>query len=375
MLARGYREEFAERIYSQIQGFGDYGFPESHAASFALLTYFSAWLKCHHPAEFACGLLNSQPMGFYAPAQIVNDARRHGITVLPVDVRFSGWDCALEDGGNGFRFPVSGFREERAAKGARRKAQGARKTGNPEPCALNPEPCASTIRLGLRMVKGLRVEAAERLVAVRQERGFRDVQDLVERAGLDKGQIRALADAGALKGLSGHRNRARWDALAARHQGDLLAPATIAEPRITIRPPRAQDDLLDDYASLGLSLDHHPLKLLRPQLGRRLRRAVELEDISDGTRIEAAGLVTHRQRPGTASGVVFLSLEDETGIINVIVWPKLLERYRREVLDGTVLRVAGTLQNASGSQHLVAHTIHSEDHRLAALASSSRDFC
>ncbi|MEE4329885.1 MAG: OB-fold nucleic acid binding domain-containing protein, partial [Wenzhouxiangella sp.] len=220
-----------------------------------------------------------------------------------------------------------------------------------------------------------RAEAAERLVAARQERVFQDIQDLVERAGLDKGQVRALADAGALKGLSGHRNRARWEALAARHQGDLLASTTIAEPRITIRPPRAQDDLLDDYASLGLSLDHHPVKLLRPLLGRRLRRAAEFKDIRDGTRIEAAGLVTHRQRPGTASGVVFLSLEDETGIINVIVWPKLLERYRREVLDGSLLRVAGTLQNASGSQHLVARTIHSEDHRLAALASSSRDFC
>jgi len=355
MLARGYTVEFADRIYSQIQGFGDYGFPESHAASFALLTYFSAWLKCHHPAEFACGLLNSQPMGFYAPAQIVNDARRHGIRVLPVDVRFSGWDCSIEE------------------EGSRNKAQGTRKGS--EPCSLLLDPCSSAIRLGLRMVKGLRTEAAERLVAARQERDFRDVQDLVERAGLDKGQIRALADAGTLKGLSGHRNRARWEALAARHQGDLLAPTTIAEPRITIRPPRAQDDLLDDYASLGLSLDHHPLKLLRPRLGPRLRRAAEFKDIRDGTRIEAAGLVTHRQRPGTASGVVFLSLEDETGIINVIVWPKLLERYRREVLDGTLLRVAGTLQNASGSQHLVARTIHSEDHRLAALASSSRDFC
>ena len=225
------------------------------------------------------------------------------------------------------------------------------------------------------MVKGLQVEAAERLIAARQDQDFRDVQDLVERSGLGKGQVRALAEAGALKGLSGHRNRARWDALAARHQGDLLAPATIAEPRITIRPPRAEDNLLDDYASLGLSLDHHPLQILRRQLGRHLRRAAELKDIADGTRIEAAGLVTHRQRPGTASGVVFLSLEDETGIINVIVWPKLIERYRRVVLGGHILRVAGTLQNASGSQHLIARTIHSEDHRLASLAAESRDFC
>ncbi|MCC5864595.1 MAG: error-prone DNA polymerase [Wenzhouxiangella sp.] len=348
MLARGYTMEFAERIYSQIQGFGDYGFPESHAASFALLTYFSAWLKCHHPAEFACGLLNSQPMGFYAPAQIVNDVRRHGVRVLPVDVRFSEWDCLVE--------------------GARPKEQGARHTQGPNPCSLK-------IRLGLRMVKGLRMEAAERLVAAGQDQDFRDVQDLAERAGLDKGQVRALAEAGALKGLAGHRNRARWEAMAARAQKDLLAPAAIAEPRISIRPPSASDNLLDDYASLGLSLDQHPIKLLRRQLGPRLRRACDLSNITDGSRIEAAGLVTHRQRPGTASGVVFLSLEDETGIINVIVWPKLVERYRREVLSGQLLRISGKLQNAHGTQHLVALHIICEDQRLKRLRANSRDFC
>ena len=404
MLARGYTLEFAERIYSQIQGFGDYGFPESHAASFALLTYFSAWLKCHYPAEFACGLLNSQPMGFYAPAQIINDVRRHGVRVLPVDVRFSGWDCLIE----GSRFKVQGARSKE--QGSRSKAQGTRHgqgsapcalsldpcSSNPDPCALNldpyssnPDPCAlsldpcssslapcsSKIRLGLRMVKGLRMDAAERLVAAGQDQDFRDVQDLAERAGLDKGQVRALAEAGALKGLAGHRNRARWEAMAARAQNDLLAPAAIAEPRISIRPPSASDNLLDDYASLGLSLDQHPIKLLRRQFGPRVRRALELKDIANGTRIEAAGLVTHRQRPGTASGVVFLSLEDETGIINVIVWPKLVERYRREVLSGQLLRISGKLQNAHDTQHLVAVHIICEDQRLQRLRANSRDFC
>ncbi len=368
MLARGYTIEFAERIYSQIQGFGDYGFPESHAASFALLTYFSAWLKCHHPAEFACGLLNSQPMGFYAPAQIINDVKRHGIKVLPVDVRVSGWDSSLEEGKDGFRFPGK-------TKGTRNKEQGTRERKHSEPCSLLLDPCSSKIRLGLRMVKSFDEAAAGRIVAARAERDFRDVQDLAERAGLDKGQVRALAEAGALKGLAGHRNRARWEAMAARAQKDLLAPAAIAEPRLSIRPPSASDNLLDDYASLGLSLDQHPLKLLRRQLSPRLRRARDLKDIADGTRIEAAGLVTHRQRPGTASGVVFLSLEDETGIINVIVWPKLVERYRRAVLSGHILRVAGTLQNANGTQHLVARRIESEDHRLARLEAGSRDFC
>jgi len=225
------------------------------------------------------------------------------------------------------------------------------------------------------MVKGFDEGSAGRLVAARVERAFRDVQDLAERAGLDRKQIRALAEGGALKGLAGHRHRARWEALASRRQGDLLSNTTIAEPRTPIKPPRAEDNLLDDYASLGLSLDHHPLALLRPQLGHRVRRAGELASIADGTPIEAAGLVTHRQRPGTASGVVFLSLEDETGIINVVVWPKLVEQYRREVLEGTILRVTGTLQNANNTQHLIARSLVSEDHRLAALAANSRDFC
>ncbi|QKK03339.1 MAG: error-prone DNA polymerase [Pseudomonadota bacterium] len=349
MLERGYTREFAERLYRQICGFGDYGFPESHAASFALLTYFSAWLKCHHPAAFACALLNSQPMGFYAPAQIVNDVRRHGVAVRPVDIRCSQWDCALEASPN------------EAGTSAR---------SSPD----KPMPCPA-VRLGLRLVKGLKVETAERIVTARSERVFRDVDDLVERAGIDRGQVRALADAGAFRGLAGHRHQARWAALGARVQGDLLAGAAIAESRPQLRLPQPRQELTDDYISLGLSLNHHPMALLRPQLGRHLRLARDLPAIRDGSRIEAAGLVTHRQRPGTASGVIFLSLEDETGIINVIVWPKLAERYRREVLAGRILRVVGRLQNARHTQHLIARQIACEDHRLPNLAPASRDFC
>jgi len=341
MSRRGYPPDFADRIFSQIKGFGDYGFPESHAASFALLTYFSAWLKCHHPTAFACALLNSQPMGFYAPAQIVNDARRHGVRVWPLDVRFSVWDSAL------------------AQKGGQAAAN---------------DPALDGIRLGLRMIKGLKEDAGQRLVRARRTRSFRSVQDLVERADLDRSQVRALADGGALKGLAGHRGRARWDALAARRQGDLLADCEVREERVTIRPPSQQDSLLDDYASTGLSLDHHPAALVRPQLGRGLKQARELVSVANDSRVQAVGLVTHRQRPGTASGVVFLSLEDETGIINVVVWPKLLERYRKEVLEGQLLRVAGTLQNAKGTQHLIARHLVCEDHRLARLRSPSRDF-
>ena len=334
MLARGYDTAFAERIYSQICGFGDYGFPESHAASFALLTYFSAWMKRHHPAAFTCGLLNSQPMGFYAPAQLVADARRHGVEVLPADVRFSGWDCELE-------------------RGARR---------------------GHSIRLGLRMVSGMRREAAERIVAARSRGDFEDIQDLVERAGPDRASVQALTEAGALKALAGHRRRARWQALAARDSGDLLTGTRIPERQPELPLPSRVEELKSDYASIGLSLESHPIALLRRRLGRSVATARRLPEMNDGRRVEVAGVVTHRQRPGTASGVIFLSLEDETGIVNVIVWPKLAERFRAEVLGAGLLRVRGALQNAQGSQHVVASGFESLDDWLAGLASESRDF-
>ena len=380
MLARGYGSDFAERIYSQICGFGDYGFPESHAASFALLTYFSAWMKCHHPAAFTCGLLNSQPMGFYAPAQLINDARRHGVRVLPPDVRYSGWDCALE--------PVSGS-VVHGKKPASTDSAGLDRVADATP-VYGPDSDTGTpgnasagfrngkqplaIRLGLRMVGGLRQEAAERLCAARIRQSFRDIQDLAERARLDRASLRALTEAGALKALAGHRRRARWGAMAARHQGDLLADSRIEErqPRLDLPSPR--DDLLDDYASTGLSLSHHPIALLRKRLGKRVRSARQLRDEADGRAVQAAGVVTHRQRPGTASGVIFLSLEDETGIINVIVWPKLVERFRAEVLQTGLLKVHGKLQNANGSQHVVAARFESLDCWLNGLASESRDF-
>ena len=334
MRERGYSEEFAERIYRQICGFGDYGFPESHAASFALLTWLSAWLKCHHPAAFAAGLINSQPMGFYAPAQILNDARRHGIKVRPVDVRYSAWDCTLEE-------------------------------------SADAHPA---LRLGLRMVSGLKAATGPAISTARAQAPFRDVPDLVERAGLDRGQTRALAEAGALKGLAGHRRQARWEALGTRRQGDLLAGAITREEPARLGLPDRVEEMLADYASLGLSLESHPLRLLRPSLGRRVKSASGLRGMADGSRVQAAGLVTHRQRPGTASGVVFLSLEDETGIVNVIVWPGLVQRYRQAVLEASLIRVTGRLQNAEGVQHLVAETLHDETPRLAELEWTSRDF-
>src|SRR6056297_1512518 len=385
MLARGYDNDFAERIYSQICGFGDYGFPESHAASFALLTYFSAWMKCHHPAAFTCGLLNSQPMGFYAPAQLINDARRHRVKVLPADVRYSGWDCELEPVAGGIRRagdptpesdPASSRVEDSnpvydldsnpvGAANASSGKPGRSRRGQPEPA----------VRLGLRMVVGLHQDAAARLCAERGHRPFLDIQDLVERARLDRSSLKALTEAGALKALAGHRRRARWDAMAARHQGDLLADSRIAERQPSLTLPSPRDDLLDDYASTGLSLTHHPIALLRKRLGKRVRSARQLRNDADGLSVQAAGLVTHRQRPGTASGVIFLSLEDETGIVNVIVWPKLAERFRAEVLSAGLLKVHGKLQNANGSQHVIATRFEALDGWLDGLASESRDFC
>ncbi len=383
MHERGYTREFAERIYSQILGFGDYGFPESHAASFALLTWFSAWLKYHHPAAFTAGLLNSQPMGFYAPAELIADVRRHGVKVSPVDVRFSGWDCTLElvrqpegrrhsqtkraddsfvnreseivNGRNAFpihdsRFTIYGFSTI---------------YGSSTPC----------IRLGLRMVKGMGREAAKRLVAARWQAPFRDVRDLVERARPDRKSLHALAEAGALKALAGHRRRARWQVLGTHAQGDLLADAPMEERQPSLPLPSRRDELLAEHAATGLSLEHHPIGLLRRGLGPGLFQARQLADRRDGCRVEVAGRVTHRQRPGTASGVIFLSLEDETGLINVIVWPKLAERYRAEVLQAGLLRVCGKLQNANGSQHVVARHLQSLDDRLAGLENRSRDFC
>jgi len=364
MLARGYTREFAERIYSQICGFGDYGFPESHAASFALLTYFSAWMKCHHPAAFTCGLLNSQPMGFYAPAQLISDARRHQVKVLPVDVRYSTWDCSLE--------AVSGRAGHAVTTGAIDSGRNADMVPTSSAAAGKAPPA---IRLGMRMVHGLQQAAAERVCAARVHAPLRDVQDLAERARLDRGALDALTEAGALKALAGHRRRARWDALAARHQGDLLTETRVRECQPGLPLPSRRDDLLADYASTGLSLEHHPIALLRQRLGKRVSRARQLCDLADGCAVQVAGLVTHRQRPGTASGVIFLSLEDETGIANVIVWPKLAERFRAEVLQAGLLKVCGKLQNANGSQHVVAERFRALDDWLDGLSAESRDFC
>ena len=342
MRERGYREEFARQIFQQIQGFGEYGFPESHAASFALLVYISAWLKCHEPAAFACALLNSQPMGFYAPAQIVQDARRHGVEVLPVEVAASEWDCTLE------RREESGVRSEES-----------------HPLAL---------RLGLRMVKGFSLEGVARLTAARAQRPFASMGDLAARGGLDKRDLKCLAAAGALASLAGHRRQAYWD-VAGIEPATPLTSAPPEERQPQLFPLSEGQDLVADYASLGLTLGRHPLALLRERLqGECLVTAAELGAFPHGRLARAAGLVINRQRPGTASGVTFLTLEDETGQINVVVWRDLAERQRRELLGARLLAVYGVLERQGEVAHLIAGRLRDFTPLLGNLVTHSRDF-
>ncbi len=427
MLERGYSAEFAEQIFQQIRGFGEYGFPESHAASFALLVYVSAWLKRHHPAAFCCALLNSQPMGFYPPAQLVQDARRHGVKVLPVDVRYSDWDCTLENSGP------------------------------------DTYPAPNSLRLGLRMIKGMRRDSAERISGARQQGAFRDVHDLARRAQLDRHDLSVLADAAALRGLAGHRHRARWEVAAVEKPvDDLLNPSPAAtqggettqpassrkmqsiypgsppdtrkrgvihdqdpakaqaevpygslagsmrtgrsqrsdtgmcppgnvpekdpygtvaelkrqESRIAIRPPSQTDDTRADYATTGLTLGPHPVAQLRAILRRRRAlTARELLETRHGARVRACGLVTMRQRPMTASGTLFLTLEDETGTVNTVIWPRLFEKQRAEILGATLLAVDGVLETDGDVRHLIAARVHDFSELAGSLQSRSRDFC
>jgi len=336
MLAKGYQPDFIARIFEQIKGFGSYGFPESHAASFALLTYASCWLKRHEPAAFACALINSWPMGFYNPDQILQDARRHRLEIRPVDVRHSGWDCSLEP-----------CRQEQPA-----------------------------IRLGLRMVRGFREADALRIEAARQRQPFMDIHDLCRRAELEPRAREQLADAGALRGLAGHRHRARWAVAGIEPQLPLFdgLPA-MEETPIYLPLPSVSEDLFNDYATLGTTLGPHPLTLLRNELkARRCQSSRELATIEHGRLVSVAGLVIGRQRPQTASGVIFVTLEDEFGMVNVVVWRDLAERQRRPLIQSQLLRVDGHLESASGVRHLIAGRLSDLTPLLTGLDVRSRDF-
>ena len=357
MMARGHDRNFAERVFRQIQGFGEYGFPESHAASFALLVYVSSWLKRHEPAAFYFGLLNSLPMGFYSPSQLIQDAKRHAIEIRPLDVNCSDWSHTLE---------VIAPRQQPA------------------------------LRLGLRLVKGFKEELAEQLVAARSQHAFVSAEDLAARAGINNQQMEFLARAGALAQLSGHRHQAHWQVAGIQRPLPLMEAAEPTETyafattdtidkhtnthtqiqlekeqtqadsnSITLPAPSAADDVLNDYRYAGLTLGPHPMALLRnAEPFQQCRSASQLEEYRQGQMIRIAGLVTGRQRPGTATGVVFLTLEDESGNINVVVWSTVLQRFRAALLQGQLLKIKGIVEREGAVIHVVAGHVQDMTHML-----------
>jgi error-prone DNA polymerase len=369
MVARGYEQDFAERCFKQIEGFGDYGFPESHAASFALLVYVSAWLKCHYPDVFCAAILNSQPMGFYAPAQLVRDAKEHGVQVVPADVNASDWDSTLEPLGE----PVAPTQANGQITHRKRWKTKPRHT------------CA--VRLGLRHIKGFREEAAE-LVKDKRLRGYDSVRDLWLRTGLTPRVIEVLANADAFRSIGLERRDALWGVRGLGGWGQHKkgqngkAPAALPlfehleeagfqeEPDVHLPAMPLGEQVVHDYATMRLSLKAHPVSFLRSHLdARRVVTNARLDDeaIRDGTRVNLAGLVLVRQRPGTASGVIFATLEDETGVANIIIWPKIFERYRRTVLQSRFLAVRGRVQKAEGVIHVVSDWLEDWTHELAGL--------
>ena len=334
MSKRGYDPDFAARCFRQIEGFGEYGFPESHAASFALLVYVSAWMKCHYPAVFAAALLNSQPMGFYAPAQIVRDAREHGVTTLPPDVNLSDWDATLE---------------------------------------IDPDPARDmALRIGLRQIKGLSEEDGRRLVAARGN-GYRDPVALWRRSGLKPSVLEALARADAFGSMGLSRRRALW---AVKGLGEAPLPLFAAageaergeEPEVVLPDMPIGEEVVEDYSWLRLSLKRHPLDLLRGEMAAaRAITAAEVLETPSEAKVTVAGLVLVRQRPGSAKGVIFITVEDETGVANVIVWPKAFEKFRRIVLTARLLRITGRLQREGIVAHVVADKLEDLSDRLDAL--------
>ncbi|MBA3731142.1 MAG: error-prone DNA polymerase [Gammaproteobacteria bacterium] len=363
MRERGYAEAFARRIFQQIQGFGEYGFPESHSASFALLAYVSAWLKHYYPAAFTCALLNSQPMGFYAPSQLVQDARRHGVEVRPVDVRYSDADCSLEGKSPQPPLAKGGLSDSPFFEKGRLLSKG----------EVHGD-FFFALRLGLRMVKGLSTAGIEVLLAARRTAPFEDVQDLTTRAVLNKKDLKNLAAADALQGLAGHRHRAWWQVGGAEKPLPIFPNPRFVEPEALLRKPIEAEDIGADYASLGLSLRRHPLALLRERLAALgIRRASELGSVRNGAIAKAAGLVINRQRPGSGE-IIFITLEDESGHVNVIVRPPIAAAQRAPLLESRLLMVSGVVQQEHNVLHLIAGKLKDLSAWLGRLATPSRDF-
>ena len=347
MVDRGYERDFAETTFRQLEGFGSYGFPESHAASFALIAYASAWLKCWHPDVFCAALLNAQPMGFYAPAQIVRDAQQHGVEVRPVCINASRWDCTLE-----------------ATDDDRHLA----------------------VRLGLRMVRGLANAAGAAIVTARADRPFSSTDDLWRRLPVPTAALVQLAEADAfLPSLGLARREALWAIKALREEPLPLFAAASAreaepmpeldEPTVALRPMKAGGEVVEDYGHVGLTLRSHPVSFLRQDLRRRrIVTCAEAMEERDGRWLQAAGLVLVRQRPGSAKGVMFITLEDETGIANLVVWVKIFEKYRRVVLSAGMIGVYGRIQREGDIVHLVAQRLTDLSSELASVGERDESF-
>jgi error-prone DNA polymerase len=321
MTARGYPADFAERCFNQIKGFGEYGFPESHAASFAHLVYVSSWLKCHYPAAFAAALLNSQPMGFYAPAQIVRCAREHVVEAREADINHSLWDCTLEE----------------AKDGA---------------CAL---------RLGMRQIDGLREADIQKLVLVRDCESYSDVRDLWRRSGISRASLEKLASADAFRSLGLDRRQGLWEVRGLPKEIPLPlfdhadAAEAGVEPEVALPIMPLSEHVVNDYRTLRLSLKAHPMSFLRDRvMASRISSCAGLRSLRDGSRVSVAGVVLVRQRPGSAQGVVFMTIEDETGVANSVIWPKVLERMRKVVMGARLVVVHGRIQRHEDIIHVVA---------------------
>ena len=379
MVQKGYPLEFAERIFKQIEGFGEYGFPESHAASFALLVYVSCWMKRHHPDAFLAALLNSQPMGFYAPAQLVRDAREHGVTVLPVDVRVSGWESGLEMGKLEVEMGLRGVAALTPALSQRERGQKPSPSGRGLGEGRDGRP-THPVRLGLNRINGLSEDAARRIVQARAQAAFTSPEDLARRAHLNAHDLQALAASGALNGLAGHRHQTAWAVAGVdTRPTELLRQTRVHEQAAELDAPTEAQDMLADYRALGLTLGRHPLALLRAQLDAfRVQPAAVLRGYPNGRIARASGLVTHRQRPETAKGTVFVTLEDDTGAVNVIVWPAVAEAQRKPLLAARLLTVFGQWQREGDDEHAVMHLLAvkmiDHSHLLGGLVGRSRDF-
>ena len=353
MCANGYTQEFAERVFNQIRGFGEYGFPESHSASFALLVYVSAWIKRHYPAAFTAALLNSQPMGFYAPAQLVGDARRHGVEVRPVDVNFSGWDCTLEARPECDGLPVEGDR------GAR----------------------AYALRLGLRMIRGFSQTHALQIVRCREAGGpFRSLDQFARRTGLTHAVLTRLSKADAFGSVAVDRRQALWQSLPEQKPLPLFdalesQAGETEEPAVELPGLSPLAEVVADYRAAGLSLRDHPFRFIRPHLTEmNVARASDLATWPVGRRVKVGGLVLIRQRPGTASGITFVTLEDETGTANLIVRPEVWERYHRAARTAQILLASGPLQRQDGVIHILVDRLEDLSSLLPHVDSRSRDF-